>query len=482
MRLSALLTIILLTIFPTTNFAQSADQPGQYQFENWFETREFSPHAFVNGQTAGMGNLNFTVRDTTSDLFRNPAKNYKGNGSRLIFSPSYTGMSMSVDREQRVRQQFGDNQIIETSTINNRNTYNTLFLPLGLIYESGSYYVGGLISFSNYNNNLVVEERTTSAGNITSTIFFTNEENVSGRPFHLLAGYHLSDHLTVSLFYKRMNLERDFTFINQSNQVITESENSFTSEFIGAGLGFSLLEGKSYLLAGIYSNRSESREEDSEGRFWSEADGYTLEYEHLQPLTETLSAGLKATFSRRFIDDRSSQSTFESYNARFNTTGIGAGLNKKFSSTSLGFELFYSMSEFKLGQEQAFNPDGSSEFTQSVNQNFLILRAGIDTPLISTVRLQAGIQHTFIDREVDLTEAATFPNQLIVDADLAFNPLSQESLTRFTSGFTYSISSFDFIYSLNIELRPQDIIYRQNVPNNYLSTQFVNQLSVSFRF
>ena len=482
MRLFLLLFCLLLSLLPAVIFAQSANQPGQYQFENWFETREFSPYSFVNGQTAGMGLLDFTVSDSTGDLFRNSAKNYRGSGSRLIISPSYTGMSMRLDREQRIRQQFGENQTIETSTINNRNTYNTFFLPLGLIYETGSFYAGGLITFSNFSNDLVVEEQTTSAGNVTSSNLFTNDENVSGRPFHLIAGYHLSDDITISLFYKRMNLDRDNTFINRSNQITSESENTFRSEFMGTGIGFSVLNGKSYLLAGLYSNRSENREEDSAGRFWSEADGFTLEYEHLQPLTETLSAGLKATFSRRNIDDRTTQNIFDQYDARFNTTGIGAGINKRLSSTVVAAELFYTMSEFRVDQEQTFTQDGISETTQTVNQNFLILRAGIDTPFYSDIRLQAGIQHTFIDRSINFSDSATLEDQLIFESNFTNNPLSKESLTRFTSGLTYSLASLDFIYSLNVELRPQNIVFSQNESNNNLSSQFVNQISVSYRF
>lgn len=477
--------LVFTLIFPFSNlYSQNPGQSLQFYDSSWFNDGRVSPYPLIAGKSTGMGNLSFTLKDPIRDVFVNPAKYYQGTGSKFLTSPSFTAKSLSVVQERRVtgRDQFSEIQ--ELFSINNRSEFQTSILPVGGFFEIGSFYAGGSVAFIDHSSSLRIRERSEMFE--PDEIFINNksEANITGTPVHLIAGYHISDELTLALSHRRISLNQDREELNFRNQMSFDSAYQYKSQFTSAGLGFSLFGGESYLLGGFYSNRTESDPPDSEGTYWEETDGFTFEFDHMQPFTSTFSAGVFAAYNRRDFNDRTADQNYDRYTEKFSSLELGAGINKTFYSTMLAAELLYHKANYTLKRDQSSTEIGFANTLRNRSYlDYLQLRAGADVPLVENLKLQVGIQLTSLVQKNRGEEQTDIPeNQVDLNASVKNDPQLMQIYSRFTAGVNYSFTSFDLIYSLNIEQAPEQIVIISGQQDPMLSTLFQNQLTVSYNF
>lgn len=449
----------LLLIIPFQTNAQLSDLRG-YGNETLaaFKTSSISPSPFLTGRSGAMGGLQFTVKDSTRDMFSNPAKYYGNQG--IFISPSVTNKNILKEKE------FGD-----SGARHNQTTKFTMYaVPVGTVFQTGSIYSGGFVGITNYNRN-EQNIHINTEGDISSSNSI--KEDISGVPIHLLSGYSFSENFSIAVSYQRHNLARSEALQNWTNQTFTRRSISHVMDFGKLGLSSTILGGKTYFLSGLFNSRYEFDVSDSVGNYWSEMNGSIFQIEHLHPVSKTLSVGGMIHFENRNFKDRTAETLYNEHNDQLTTIQFGTGMHRNTSSSEMGIEFIYQPVQYEFYNDQSFqNPDGYTTLDQKIDVKHFILRGGLDKRITTSFRLQAGISQALSSyRELFEEMFRSIPSENISQRNFRNVVLNSWNRTQFTTGLSYSFQRFDINYYVEIFLDGQDA----NEPRyrNQLSLQYL---------
>jgi hypothetical protein len=442
---------LILFAAPAATHGQYTDLSEYGYYTNYyFSTPSISPAPVISGRSGAMASLEFTVRDSVRDVFMNPAKFY---GGRSVFiSPSVANQSLSAERAGITLHQY-------------ENDFRTYTVPAGGSYTAGNFYAGGMLSYANFSRD---EKR------YGGSMDLYMHEKVSGTQFEMFTGYRFSDRFSLAVSYQGQNYSR--SRFNENRAVQRSDHNSASHGFNAGKLGAFLQigSGQAYFLTTLYRNNFEDDLADSIGNYWQHVTGYQLRAEHLHPISRALSIGALISFENRDFLNRTAENYYTDYKNRLRTIQLGTGLHGATSAREFGLEIVYQPVRSVTEYQQPFSdPDGFYDFNQSIEENRLILRGGIDQNVWDGLRLQGGLSYTIApDRELSEESLTNVPDQNIFNEDRRNEMIQSWNRTLLSAGFSYSFRQVSINYYSEIFFNDPD----SNDPRT------INQLLLQYTF
>ena len=457
---TSLLFLWLSLIFVYPVQSQISDiQEYDHGYLFYLSDPSISPSPILTGRSGAMGSLQFSTRDSTRDVFINPAKYYGNNGG--ILSPSLNIQNFQAE------QNSGAGGIPLR-----QNSDNIAYsIPVGFMANLGSMYFAGAFGYTNYSLEEDITQQNSDNGFDVNTAI---EREISGRQFVMISGYRLSDDIAVSASYQRNNLKRDEFTLNNINLISTDFSVSQIMDFGKLGASINILGGKSYLLGGVFKSQQEYDQMDSVGFYWQELSGILFQAEHLHPVSSTYSIGGFFGYEKRNFSDRTSTRLYDEYTNLTRSFQIGTGLNRITKKSELGLEVLFRPINYELNQNQPLqNPDGLTTLKQSIDSSHFIIRLGSDFNIWKTLRVQAGFSRTIAsDRNLNQEIFTEVPSEDIFQRNFRNDSLNSPNRTLVTTGFGYSFQSLSIQYYLEL--------FYNNLGSN--TPRYRNQLNLQYRF
>ncbi|MCC5913747.1 MAG: hypothetical protein JJU46_05165 [Balneolaceae bacterium] len=472
--LKTILFLALSLLLCSSAFSQMADNRDGSVNLFYLTTPSVSPAPLLSGRTAAMASPEFSVRDSLSDYQINPAK--FPSVSSVSVSPALTGQSYLLNRDFLFREFSGGTVIYEEVQTQFRDrAFSTFSVPVGVTYRSGRFYAAGSVAYVSYSGKLNTRQ-TLEQSNTQSDLIeeIERSESFSGTPFQLSAGYRLSQRLSVGLSYQRTGINRSESIQNMQNMNRLQNDMDQNNNFGKLGVGIEMFGGQTYLLGGIYRTRSEHLEGNSAGNFWTQLKGALLQAEHMRPVTQVISAGLRITLETREQSDQATELQYENYFDRTRIYQFAAGMNRTTNSSEVGLEAGYQMERRSLNSLRFDDFSGLSEdVAQRAESDRFYIRAGIDFRLTGPLRLQAGLLQNLYNRE--LSRQSLFRSEdnffrLSTDLNDQFDGYQSGSIL--TGGASVNLHQIKLQYIFRADFRSIE----DSVP------VFMNQLTATYRF
>ena len=410
-----LLSLIIVGVTPGFSSAQYISGvldwinfPHDFKFEE-----NYRPY------TSAMGKLEFSVADTTGDMFTNPAKFY--SGSRVFFTPSIYFYNLKPNLETQDGKEYeGSRERIAD-------------IPVGFVLSNNNFFWGASASFSDYK---------------LRYYRWGEEETYSGPSLFGLVGYRLSESSQFGISYKYTNYT---TKRENTNPYKTYSD----LNQIKAGLRIEQQNQKWNFLGSYYFSKYQVGEESDNNI--RESDGILAQVENQRKLSDVTYATLRLTYDYANLASSSVEDDTK------NAGGIGVGLSSFLSDILIAAEL-----EFEYIKVKSDNST-TSEFKQR-NFNF---RSGIDVPISESLSWTGGIN--FSRLSVD----AEYYSNTVPEFFLIHEPTFEQTSNALTTGLAFRSTNFLIRYQFSYGNEPY-LIY--NWSAEYSLNLFFNRVMVEYRF
>lgn len=375
--------------------------------------------------TNGMGKLEFSVADSSGDIFTNPAKFYSKSG--LFLSPSFYFYNLKPNVEtQDGKENYGLRERVAD-------------VPIGIVLNQKKFYWAATATFSDYKSRYYQSDY---------------EETYSGPSLFGLVGYRVSENSQFGASYKYTNYTTKLE--NSLPDRIYTSQNKLK-------MGFGYTKGiQRWHFLGSYYFTGYETSEGSDSKI--ESNGLLGQIEYQRKITELINSSFRLTFDHSYISSASGISTQDSYK---NAGGAGVGINSYINKVLIAAELEFQLLKFKFKPPQ---PDGSS--TSQYNQRNFVFRAGINVPLSESFSWTAGVN--YFRMSVD----ERYESNSVSEFFLVNEPTLELNKNALTTGLRYRTPAFQIHYQFSYGNEP----YRNySTASLYSTNLFYNRIIVEYR-